>query len=312
MSKIDKNAMPQWNAAEDNKTFNRIIVAFLVATLIFTFIVSIVTLPEKTREEIEKIPPQLVKILEKKVEVVPPEPEPELPPEPVEEEVVEEEVEKEPEVKPEITEQEKQQNAKEKAKNSGLLALSDELSAMRETVDVDKLGETELMEGAGEAENTERVLLGGKATSTSGGVKSSSLSSDVGGGGELEGRDTTAFTAKVATEGGADEISEQTASEIASGNRTTESVRQVFDKNKGAIYSIYRRALRQDPGLEGKVVVSLVIMPNGSVKDVKIISSDIDYDDFASKLIARIKLINFGAMDVNEIETKYTFNFFPF
>ena len=35
----------------------------------------------------------------------------------------------------------------------------------------------------------------------------------------------------------------------------------IFDRNKGAIYSIYNRALRQNPTLQGKVVLQLTITP---------------------------------------------------
>ena len=316
MSSIDLNTLPTWHNDEDNKTFHRLIGAFLAATVVFTLVVKVVELPEQTRAEKEKIPPQLVKIMERKVEVKPPEPEPivEAEPEVIPEKEPEPEVIPEPEPKKiEPTKVEQQQKAKEKAQSSGLLALSDELSEMRDSVDVNSLADNTLVAGAGEAEQTERVLLGATAKGTSGGVSSSALSADVGSGSELEGRKTTEFTARVAgSGGGADEAAQVTESEIASGDRTTESIRKTFDKNKGALYSIYRRALRSDPSLQGSVTVKVVILPNGSVQSVHIITSEIDSAEFESKLIARIKLINFGSQDVNETELNYTFNFLPF
>ncbi|WOH38946.1 AgmX/PglI C-terminal domain-containing protein [Thalassotalea fonticola] len=315
---IEQDHLPSWQKHEDNRTFNRIATGFLAATMLFTLLVSVVELPEQTREEKEQLPPQLVKIQERKVIVEPePEPEPELiaeaEPEPVEPEP-EAEPEPEPEPEPVPTRQEEEASAKEKAQNSGLLALSDELSAMRETVDVDSLAKNDLVAGAGEAEDTERVLLGRVTSGTSGGVKAGSLSTDVGSGTELAGRKTTEFTARVAVAGGEGEAEAESlsASEIASGNRTTESIRKIFDKNKGALYSIYRRALRQDPSLQGNVTVSLIILSNGTVQSVNIENSDLDLQEFLNKLLARIKLINFGAKDVNETELNYTINFLPF
>ncbi|TKB46087.1 AgmX/PglI C-terminal domain-containing protein [Thalassotalea mangrovi] len=313
-----------WRIGENNKTFNRITGVMLALTLIFTLIVMLVTLPEQTREEKEKIPPQLVRIMERKVEVVPPKrepipepkaeeevpPEPEPEPEPVKKE--EPKPEPKPQPKPEVVKEDKVKKAQEKAKNSGLLALSDELSEMRDTLDMGNLQNENLSNEGGNAEQTQRVILAGKAKGTSGGVSNATLSTDVGEGARLAGRSSTEFTAKVMPTGGNESVAAQSQSEMLSGSRTTESIRQTFDKNKGALYAIYRRALRADPGLQGKVTVNLIIQPNGSVSLVDIASSEIDVDDFKRKLLARIKLINFGAEDVNETKLSYTFNFLPF
>ncbi|MDN3652685.1 AgmX/PglI C-terminal domain-containing protein [Thalassotalea ponticola] len=314
VQKLSLSQLPTWKKHEDNRVFNLLLLVSLVVTVLFTIVVKVVDLPERTREEIERIPPQLVKIQEQKVEVEPepePEPEPEAEPEP--EEVAEAEPEPEPEPQPEVTPE--PQTAREQAQNSGLLAMSDALSQMRESVDVNSLADNNLEQGGGEAEETERMLLGRTVAGTSGGVAAGSLSSDVGSGNGLEGRKTTEFTARVPTTGGgggAGDAAALSESEMASGNRTTESIRQTFDRNKGALYSIYRRALREDPSLQGKVTINLVITPQGRVQNVNIVSSDLAHEDFIKKLLARIRLINFGAMDVNETELNYTFNFLPF
>ena len=46
-------------------------------------------------------------------------------------------------------------------------------------------------------------------------------------------------------------------------SRSIEDVRLVFERNKGSIYAIYNRALREEPGLQGKVVLKLTIAPDG-------------------------------------------------
>ena len=51
--------------ANDNKIFHRISWLFLVITLIFAGVVKISQLPEVTRAEKEKIPPQLTKMIER-------------------------------------------------------------------------------------------------------------------------------------------------------------------------------------------------------------------------------------------------------
>ncbi len=110
----------------------------------------------------------------------------------------------------------------------------------------------------------------------------------------------------------AKQVEENQVYERASGQRSSESIRKVFDSNKSAIYSIYRRALRSDPSLEGNVTVKLIILPDGSVSAVSITASEIANDNFAVKLLRRIRLINFGSKPVAETELEYTFKFLPF
>ena len=58
-------------------------------------------------------------------------------------------------------------------------------------------------------------------------------------------------------------------------SRSLEDVRLVFERNKGSIYAIYNRALREDPALQGKVVVELRIAPSGEVMDCRIVSTEL-------------------------------------
>ena len=85
----------------------------------------------------------------------------------------------------------------------------------------------------------------------------------------------------------------------------------MFDKNKGAIFSLYNRALRSDPSLEGKIVLRLTIAPNGTVTFCEVVSSELGDPDLESKLVARIKLFRFEAKDVEAITTTKPIDFFP-
>lgn len=79
--------------------------------------------------------------------------------------------------------------------------------------------------------------------------------------------------------------------------RSRESIQAVFDQNKGAIYAIYNRALRSQPDLQGKIVFFLAIDTQGHVTECRIVSSEIKDSELSQKLIARIKLFNFGAIN---------------
>ena len=58
-------------------------------------------------------------------------------------------------------------------------------------------------------------------------------------------------------------------------SRSREEIELVFDRNKGAIFALYNRALRRDPSLEGKLVLRLTIAPNGTVTMCEIVSSEL-------------------------------------
>ncbi|MEP7301112.1 MAG: AgmX/PglI C-terminal domain-containing protein, partial [Caldimonas sp.] len=94
-------------------------------------------------------------------------------------------------------------------------------------------------------------------------------------------------------------------------SRSIEDVRLVFERNKGAIYAIYNRALREEPGLQGKVVLKLVIAPEGNVIEVRIESSDLKTPELEAELLARIRQFDFGAKDVNQMVVSYPVDFLP-
>ena len=85
----------------------------------------------------------------------------------------------------------------------------------------------------------------------------------------------------------------------------------MFDRNKGAIYALYNRALRQNPSLEGKVVLRLTIAPNGSVTACEVVSSELGDPDLEQKLVQRVLLFQFEARDVEAITTTKPIDFFP-
>ena len=71
-----------WSSGEDeNRRFKRFVLITLILTIVLTALVFFIEVPEQTREEKAKIPPQLAKILEAEeppvVELPEPEPEPE-------------------------------------------------------------------------------------------------------------------------------------------------------------------------------------------------------------------------------------------
>ncbi|MEO0975375.1 MAG: AgmX/PglI C-terminal domain-containing protein, partial [Pseudomonadota bacterium] len=154
----------------------------------------------------------------------------------------------------------------------------------------------------------ERSLVTAGAGSASGGINTASLSRNTGGT-QLAGRQTTTVESDVAVAQVARETAEATGQVAAS--RSREEIERIFDLNKAAIYALYRRALRQDPGLQGKLVLRLTIAPSGQVVACEVVSSELNSPDLENKLVRRVRLFDFGAKDVAEVTTTKPIEFFP-
>lgn len=324
-----------WSSSErENKRFKTITAVVLVITLAFAAVVKWQELPERPRAEKEKVPAQLTRLMTpRKVEPPKPIPIPEtkpvvpkpLPPEPKVEKpkpvpakpvepkkVPPKDLKKVPPVKVKVpTQAQLTEQAKIKAKQSGLLAFQDDLASMRDNASLNNLADTDTIKGAGASNQTQRKFIGKKVTAGSGGVNTSQLTTNIGSKGELAGRKHTEYVAPNA--GLASLAAKQMVTEdSAVGSRETESIRKVLDANKGAIYAIYRKALRSDPSLQGKLTVNLQIAPNGSVSAVKLVFSELQSPEVEKKLLNRIRLINFGDQQVTLTILDYSFNFLPF
>lgn len=171
-----------------------------------------------------------------------------------------------------------------------------------------------------------RNLITSNATGGSGGINTAAYSRNTGGGG-LAGRATTLVEGVAgggggggpggggssAGKGGKGTGVGGTLSKGGSGkaSRSIEEIKLVFERNKGAIYAIYNRALRDDPALQGKVVLSLTISPSGQVADLKIASSELHAPELEAKLLARIRQFDFGAKDVAQMVVTWPVDFLP-
>jgi protein TonB len=98
----------------------------------------------------------------------------------------------------------------------------------------------------------------------------------------------------------------------STGGRGDDAIRRIMDENKGAIFALYNRALRQDPLLEGKVVFEMVIDPSGQIIELNLLSSDLADDALTRKILSRIHLIRFGEDDALPTRVNYSFDFLPY
>ncbi|HEX5787401.1 MAG TPA: AgmX/PglI C-terminal domain-containing protein [Woeseiaceae bacterium] len=306
-----------WTAdSEQERRFQRQLgIAFVVA-VVLSIVWPFIPVPEPDPYEVIEVPPRIVELMLEEEPLPPPpvpEPEPEEPEveEPEPEQVVEEEPEPEPEVVPEPEpEIDETEVAREQAEAKFTFAedLSDLVDdSLLESVADDR----ELSTTVGEAERNERSMITSKVGTTSGGINTAAMSRNTGGSG-IAGRNTTQVESPVASIGAQNAAGGATR-EGTSGkaSRSREEIELVFDKNKGAIFALYNRALRQDPSLAGKLVLRLTIAPSGEVTACEVVSSELGDPDLEQKLVQRVMLFRFEAKDVEPITTTKPIDFFP-
>jgi len=301
--------LPWSSDSSQDRKFQRVLgIVFLVAAVLGILWPFLPT-PEPEPYEIEDIPPRIAKLLLEEKPVPPPpppvveeEPEPE-PDDPEPEQVVEAEPEPEPEPPPDL-----EKIAREQAQ-AALLPFAEDLADLVDQELLDKVANNrELSASVGEAARNERSMITSKVGTASGGINTANMSRNTGGTG-IAGRSTTKVDNPVAGIGPAGGARRTGSSGKAS--RSREEIELVFDKNKGAIFALYNRALRNDPTLEGKLVLRLTIAPNGIVTFCEIISSELGDEELENKLVQRIKMFRFQAKDVEAITTTKPIDFFP-
>lgn len=301
--------LPWSLSQEQDEKFRQLLRRIAPAVLAFALVIPFLPVSETQVTREAELPPQLAKfIMERRVvppPVVEPQPEPlreeprKIEPKPVPEQVVE-------------PAPDRRKAARERARNVGVAAFADELRDLRENVSVDRVAaSTGLSEGA-DAKRVERSMINAKSGRASGGINTAALSRDTGGTG-LAGRSTTRVaggrvgggSGAASGGGGAGD------GDGRIGSRSREEIELVFDRNKAAIFALYNRALRRNPLLQGKLVLKLTIAPSGEVTHCEVVSSELEAGEFERKLVARVKMFNFGAKEVATMTTTKPIDFFP-
>jgi periplasmic protein TonB len=89
-----------------------------------------------------------------------------------------------------------------------------------------------------------------------------------------------------------------------------QGVEEAFDRQKAKIYGAYTRALRQQPGLKGRVDLEFTVQKNGSASKCRVVHSEIAAPGFMSELCAAVEAMNFGPREVPATLVK-RLDFFP-
>lgn len=307
-------ALPWESSRLEDERFKRILKRIILLFLLLAIAFPWLPLPQIDREQAEKIPPMLAKVIIHHRLPAPPPPPPAAEPKQAHEE-------KPADKAPASAKRKKASSARKKVASLGIGAFSSQLKSLRSSVDIAKLQARNTNVSTGAAARSTRSVLGRvSATKTSGGINASVMSSN-GSGTHLAGRNGVDMggygngyggggSGNGAGSGGDGGGGGKSHSSVI-GGRDMESIRRVFEQHKGAIYAIYNRALRKDPEIQGKYVFHIVIEPDGTISSIKIISSELGNDKLEKKLLARIRVINFGRDDVAATPVNYKFDFLP-
>ena len=304
--------LPWTTGQEQEKKFQRLLGIVFLICLVLSIVWPFIPVSDPDPFDVDEIPPRIAQLLLEEKPLPPPPPPPQEEPEPepeAEEPEPEQVVEKEPEPVPEPEPEpvvDRTEQAREEAQ-AALMPFAEDLADLVDK-DLQVADDRPLTASVGEAERNERSMITSKAGTASGGINTAAMSRNTGGTG-IAGRNTTRVASPVA--GLAQGAGASRSGSSGRASRSREEIELVFDKNKGAIFALYNRALRQDPSLEGKLVLRLTIAPGGQVTMCEVVSSELDNEELERKLVQRIKLFRFEARDVEAITTTKPIDFFP-
>ncbi|MCP5077769.1 MAG: TonB family protein [Psychromonas sp.] len=324
--------------SKTDRAFVLFVATILAFTMGFAWLMSTIEVPVETKREKVVIPERVAKFILDKPK---PKPKPVIKKKPKPKPIKKEEpklkkedvklkdkikIKKQPPKKERVL-TENQKKARDKASQSGLLALSNELSDLMDTSDIDAMVGTKLSKGNGGSDamlltsNNSSNLLTAGASKGSGGVSASGVGRGGGKSTVKLNRSEVAAAQQALLASRADtKIVKNEKKADKSGKKTTkrtgnyrpeEDIAYVMDKNKSKLHALYRKARRTNPSIKGKIVLEITISPAGKVLKVNIASSELDDSKLERRIVARVKKFNFGADNVKAVTVTYPIEFLP-
>ncbi|HXI03301.1 MAG TPA: AgmX/PglI C-terminal domain-containing protein [Candidatus Saccharimonadales bacterium] len=214
--------------------------------------------------------------------------------------------------------------AQNRVQKAGILAFKDKFASLAKDKESPRLGADARYRKADDVSGSQtpsRSMLTTNAPGSSGGIKIASLSLGLGSGngtggggggpggaGGIQGVPLGRASSPIAGIGPGGRPAAHTS---LGASRTDEEIQIVFDRHKARFYRLYNRELRNDPTLQGQMVLRLTIEPDGSVSMCKLESSDMNAPDLAAQIVDIVRTINFGAKDVQAMTIVYPIDFLP-
>ncbi len=302
-----------WANNKQESLFKTILVVSMLFFLALGLVVPNITLPDIKREALEKLPPQLAKVIKRKKEV----PKPKVKPAVKEKKIEKVEVKKPDKVKPKpvvvakpkpkpkrVSKKERAPDrvkaAKAKAKKL-IENFANDLADMQNMVDMSTLAvDSSLLDNAGSAATVVGSVIDQTAVNRVGGIDDSKLTRETGAQ-QLAVADRNITEVKALPK---DSMASTPADvKIAGMARSKMQLRRVFEQSKSKFDRIYRKALRSNPALEGTVTLGVTVAPNGDVTKCHVKSSDLQDKRVEKRITLTCKRLSFdvaSAVDVFE------------
>lgn len=96
-----------------------------------------------------------------------------------------------------------------------------------------------------------------------------------------------------------------------SGQRQSNVIRSVVESHRIGIEYAYKKYLKSDPTLQGKITVQFVISADGSISKVSIISSTVGHSGLETDIVSQIYSWRFPAITEGSVTVVYPFVFTP-
>lgn len=335
-----RQTLPWDQLPGEGERFRKLMSIMLFLAFLIWLIVPLIKIPTIARAQQEAVPERLAKmVIQQKIQLPPPRPVEKVR-EARREKPRETTLSKREEARPRDSDvvqptsnasSEEIRQARGKAETKGVLAFKDSFSDMIEDdaapvrlgadAHVSTAGRQAVGGAGGRGTGGTRSLItsrGGSGGIASAEVSRGYLGGGTGGGGgnggsgsAITGGGVKVARAQSAVGTGMKEAS-RPLSKGAGPARTDEEIQIVFDKYKAALYRLYNRELRNDPSLRGKMVLSLVIEPDGHVSSCKVQSTDMGSATLSADIVDRVLKFSFGAKDgVPATKILYPIDFLP-
>ncbi|KZZ60641.1 hypothetical protein A3762_03050 [Oleiphilus sp. HI0125] len=283
--------------------------------------------PEPDRESLERLPPQLARFVKNekpkvapkpvpkkelpkpKAEVKPKpvaKPKPKLEPRPVPKQKPKESIKAQPKkrVQTQKSTAEQIKQAREVASNSGLLAMQSQMAALSSSVAASGFSSSAKQVKA----ESGPLSIGSPDQSVLSKTSNATAQSEQ----QIDTRQATLddqeySTLQVREEEKALALAEKNAGKT----RDMAEVQLVVEGVRSTFNLLYNRALRDDPFLEGALTLKITILSSGLVSSVEVLEDTLGDPKLVAKLVARMKLTNFGPSNAPELVHVLPFNFQP-
>jgi TonB family protein len=282
-----------WGLGEESeRKFVKLLRILLIIATLFALLIWLLPQPERPKADLQELQERVVQLIVEKPPPPPPPP-PEVKEEPKPEEVKPVEQKPVEKPKPELRKQ--------------MRVFEDQFADLRDaTLDI----QDPQMKTPVEDARSERNLITSKAGQASGGITDRASAGFGGGSGAIGTHTTTQVSHAKGLDPNAGGRVQRTGSS-GKASRAREEVEIMFDKNKGALYALYGRALRDQPELQGKLVLEFTIAPSGEITACRVVSSELNDPELEKKIVARVRLIRFKPADVEPLTVSKPIDFFP-